>query len=44
MKKSAGGLQSAISPPIVTGQNPGGGPRGKALGSSAYFGFENLLF
>ena len=43
MKKSAGGLQSTVNPPVGPGQSPGGGPRGKALGSSAYLGFENLL-
>ena len=43
MMKSAGSLQSAVSPPVGPGQSPGGGPRGKAPGSSAYLGFENLL-
>ena len=42
-KKSAGGLQSAISPPVGPGQSPDGGSRGEAPGSSAYLGFENLL-
>ena len=42
-KKSAGGLQSAVSPPVGLGQNPSGGPRGKALGRSAYMGFEKSL-
>ena len=42
-KNSAGGLHSAISPPIGPGQSPGWGPRGEATGSSAYFGFENIL-
>ena len=43
MKKSAGGLQSSVSPPVGPGQSPdGGGPGGKALGSSVYLGFENL--
>ena len=43
MKKSAGGLQSTVSPWVGPGQRPGGGPRGEALGSSVYLGFENLL-
>ena len=43
MKKSAGALQSTASPPVGPGQSPDGGPRGKAPGSSAYLGFENLL-
>ena len=34
-KKSAGGLQSAISPQISLGQSPGGGPRVEASGSSS---------
>ena len=42
MKKSAGGLQSAVSPPVGPGKSPGGGLRGDALGSSAYLGFENF--
>ena len=41
--KSAGGLQSAISPQIGPGQSPGGGPRDKAPESSTYLDFENLL-
>ena len=40
MIKSAEGLQSTVSHP---GQSPGGGPRSKAMGSSVYLGFENLL-
>ena len=43
MKKSAGGVQRAVRPPVGPGLNPGGGQRGKAAGSSAYLGFENLL-
>ena len=43
MKKSAEGLQSTVSPPVGSGQSPGGGPRGEATGSSVYLGFENLL-
>ena len=43
MKKSAGGLQRAVSLPIGPGQSPGGGLRGKAPGSAMYLGFENLL-
>ena len=43
MKKSAEGLHSAVSLPIGPGQSPGGGSRDEAPGSSAYFGFENLL-
>ena len=43
MKKSAGGLQGAVSLPVGPGQSPGGGPRGEALGSSVYLGFEDLL-
>ena len=43
IKKSAEGLQSTVSPPVDPGQSPGGGPRDKALGSSAYLDFENLL-
>ena len=43
MKKSAGDLQSAVSPPVGPGQSPGGGPNGEPPGSSASMGFENLL-
>ena len=43
MKKSAGGLQSAVSLPLSPGQSLGGGPGGKALGSSVYLDFENLV-
>ena len=43
MKKSTGGLQSAVNPPVSQGQSPGGGPRGKALRGSVYLGLENLL-
>ena len=43
MKKSAGGLQSTVSPPIGPEQSPGGGPRGEAPRSAAYLGFQNLL-
>ena len=43
MKRPTGGLQSAIRPPVGPGQSPGGRPRGEALGSSVYLGFENLL-
>ena len=43
MKKSTGGLQSAVSPPVDPGQSPGEGPRGEAPGSSVYLGFEHLL-
>ena len=43
MKKSAGGLESTVSPPVDPGQSLGGGPRGEAPGSSAYLGFENLI-
>ena len=39
MKKSAGGLQSAVSPPVGPGQSPGRGPRGEAPGISVYLGF-----
>ena len=42
MKKSAEGLQNAVSHPIGPGKSPDGGPRRKAPGSSAYLGFENL--
>ena len=44
MKKSAGDLQSAVSPPVGPGQSPGGGLRGEAPERSTYLGFENLLF
>ena len=43
MKKSAGGLQSAVSPPVGPGQSPDWGPRCKALEYLAYMGFEYLL-
>ena len=43
MNKSAGGLQSAVSPLVGPGQSHGGGPRDEAVGSSAYLGFENPL-
>ena len=43
MKESEGGLQNTVRPPVGPGQNLGGGPRGKAPGSSAYLGFENLI-
>ena len=43
MKKSAGGLQSAVSLPVGLGQSRDGGTRGEAPGSSGYLGFENLL-
>ena len=39
MKKSTGGLQSAVSPPVRPGQSLGGEPRGKPPRSSAYLGF-----
>ena len=42
MKKSAGGVQNAVSLPVCPRKSTGGGPRGKAPGSSAYLGFENL--
>ena len=44
MKKSAGGLQSTVSPAVGPGQNLGGGTRGKAPGSSAYLGFATSYF
>ena len=43
MKKSAGGLQGTVSPPV----DPAGGrgaARGETPGSSVYLGFENLLY
>ena len=43
LKKSAGGLQSTVSPPVGPRQSPGGIPRGEVPGSSKYLGFENLL-
>ena len=43
MKKSAGGLGGAVSPPADPWQSPGGGPRGEDPGSSAYLSFENLF-
>ena len=43
MKKSAGGLQSTVSPSLGPGQTLGGGPRGEPSRSSAYLGFENPL-
>ena len=43
MKKSSGGLESAVSPPVGPGQSPGGEPSSEAPRSSAYLGFENLL-
>ena len=43
MKKSAGGLQSAVRPPVGPGQSSGGGQRGEAPGRSAHLCFENLL-
>ena len=42
MKKSAGGLQNAVSPLIIPRQSPGGGPRCKAPRSLVYLGFESL--
>ena len=37
-KKTAGGLGGTVSPPAGLGQRPGGGPRGKAPGSSVNLG------
>ena len=42
MKKSAEGLQSAVSSPVRSGHSPDGGPRGEATGRSVYLGFENV--
>ena len=42
-EETSRGSESAVSPPVGPGQSPVGGPRSKALGSSVYLGFENLL-
>ena len=44
MKKLAGDLQNTVSTPVGPEQNPGGGLRDEASGSSVCLGFENLLF
>ena len=44
MKKSAGGLQNAVSSPVSSGQSTGGGPRGEGLGSSAYLALTISYF
>ena len=41
MKKSAGGLKSAVNPPVGPGQS--GRPR-RSMGSSVYLGFQNTGF
>ena len=43
IKKSVGGLESSVSPPVGPGQSPDGELRADAPGSSVYLGFENLL-
>ena len=38
MKKSAGGLQSAVNPPVGPGQSPGGGAKRRGTGKLSAFG------